>query len=309
MQLVSAKSVRVTLYPPGPPEDKYGATFGSLRAVSPPVEEFAMGHPIEGEAHAEMQMIKDHMVQCYKDGGIICGATSGVELDPRSSFRGFHVGSFHNMIFKYALLLAGKEAGIPVVIFADEDKVPYEFKPDRCFPICDTELSWEDVCKRFPSQSPAPSAQRKARGKMMSLGSCTIVDLSIRNRSERVKFHGASLRATTNFGQHAVAGFLRATAIALSSSMYGGLSARKPWRGLVSLWGTRNGGSPFAGAQTLGVASQARADALAMATKLPGMASNILLRQCSVEPQERETPAREFTTEQRTWTRRSPARH
>jgi hypothetical protein len=65
----------------------------------------------------------------------------------------------------------------------------------------------------------------------------------------------------------------------------------------------------MAAAQTLGVASQARADALAMASKLPGMASNILLRQCSVEPQECETPAREFTTEQRTWTRRSQARH
>ena len=65
----------------------------------------------------------------------------------------------------------------------------------------------------------------------------------------------------------------------------------------------------MAAAQTLGVTSQARADALAMATKLPGMASNILLRQCAAEPQERETPAREFTTEQRTWTRRSPTRH
>jgi hypothetical protein len=65
----------------------------------------------------------------------------------------------------------------------------------------------------------------------------------------------------------------------------------------------------MAAAQTLGVASPARADALAMATKLPGMASNILLRQCSVEPQEREAPTREITTEQRTWTRRSPTRH
>jgi hypothetical protein len=65
----------------------------------------------------------------------------------------------------------------------------------------------------------------------------------------------------------------------------------------------------MAAAQTLGVASEARADTLAMATKLPGMASNILLRQCSVEPQERETSAREFTTGQRTWTRRNLARH
>ena len=64
----------------------------------------------------------------------------------------------------------------------------------------------------------------------------------------------------------------------------------------------------IAAAQTLGMASQARADALAMATKQPGVASDILIRQCSVEPREREAPARTITTEQRTWTRRSPTR-
>jgi hypothetical protein len=65
----------------------------------------------------------------------------------------------------------------------------------------------------------------------------------------------------------------------------------------------------MAAAQTLGTASQARADALAMATKQPGTASDILIRQCSVEPQQHEAPARAITTEQRTWTRRSPTRH
>ena len=66
----------------------------------------------------------------------------------------------------------------------------------------------------------------------------------------------------------------------------------------------------MAAAQTLGAASQARADALAMATKQqPGTASDILIRQCSVEPQERDAPARAITTEQQTWTRRSPTRH
>ncbi len=61
-------------------------------------------------------------------------------------------------------------------------------------------------------------------------------------------------------------------------------------------------------AQTLGMDSQARADALAMATKNPGVASDILIRRCSVEPQGRGVPARTITTERRTWTRRSPTR-
>lgn len=61
-------------------------------------------------------------------------------------------------------------------------------------------------------------------------------------------------------------------------------------------------------AQTLGMDSQARADALAMATKRPGVASDILIRRCSVEPQARDVPARTTITERRTWTRRSPTR-
>ena len=65
----------------------------------------------------------------------------------------------------------------------------------------------------------------------------------------------------------------------------------------------------MAAAQTLGIASQARPDVLAMAKKQPGAASDILIRQCSVEPQGREAPARAVTTEQRTWTQRSPTRH
>ena len=65
----------------------------------------------------------------------------------------------------------------------------------------------------------------------------------------------------------------------------------------------------MAAAETLGIALQARADMLAMAAKQPGTASDILIRHCSVVPQQSETPARAVTKEQRTWTKRSRARH
>jgi len=65
----------------------------------------------------------------------------------------------------------------------------------------------------------------------------------------------------------------------------------------------------MAAAQALGIASQARAELLAMATKQAGAASDILLRQCSVDPPAREAPGKAFIREQRTWTRRSPTRH
>ena len=65
----------------------------------------------------------------------------------------------------------------------------------------------------------------------------------------------------------------------------------------------------MAAAQTLGIASQARADVLVIATKQPGAASDILIRRCSVDSRASEAPGRAITTEQRTWTRRSPTRH
>jgi hypothetical protein len=65
----------------------------------------------------------------------------------------------------------------------------------------------------------------------------------------------------------------------------------------------------MAAAQTLGIASQARADLLAMATKQPGAASDILIRQCSGDPQARATPGKATITERQKWTRRNPTRH
>ena len=66
----------------------------------------------------------------------------------------------------------------------------------------------------------------------------------------------------------------------------------------------------MAAAETLGIASQARADMLAIAMKQPGVAfSDILIRQCSLDRQVCEAPTRAIRTEQRTWTRRSTTRH
>ena len=66
----------------------------------------------------------------------------------------------------------------------------------------------------------------------------------------------------------------------------------------------------MAAAQSLGIAAEARADVLAIAKKQPGAAfSDVLIRQCSLAPQVSEAPGRKITIEQRTWTRRSPARH
>jgi len=67
----------------------------------------------------------------------------------------------------------------------------------------------------------------------------------------------------------------------------------------------------MAAALTLGVASQARADVLALASTQPGAAfGDVLIHQCSRDgPQAPEPREKAVTTDQRTWTKRSSPRH
>jgi len=141
--LASATKVRVSLYPPGRPDDKYGATLGTLMWVEP-----ERGRPIDEEARREMSKIKDYLKGSYKKNGIFLGATSGIDLGPDTP--GFHTGSFPMMLFKRALLEAAMESDIPLVIICDEDKMPYAFNPSKCYSICDSDLPWDIVCKDAP---------------------------------------------------------------------------------------------------------------------------------------------------------------
>lgn len=148
LELASASSVKFGLYPTGRPEDKYGATLGSLRTLRPMAP--ADAHPIDGAARFEIESLKDHLLPFFGGQGMIFAATSGIELNPNSAFRGPHVGGYYNMLFKRALLELCLVSGVPVMLLADEDKLPHEFHLDRCFGICDKTLPWEALCRDAP---------------------------------------------------------------------------------------------------------------------------------------------------------------
>lgn len=139
MEFIEARGVRLELFPDGPPETKYGATFGRIGSVTPEKG------PLSHKALEVMSEIKDHL-NLYKKDGLIFGATSGIDLDPASERPGPHTGSFHNMLLKRAIL----ESEAPQVIFLDQDKLPYDFKPDRCFAVCDDDFTWAHVCEKLP---------------------------------------------------------------------------------------------------------------------------------------------------------------
>lgn len=143
LELASAKKVRVSLYPPGRPDDKYGATLGTLMWVQP-----ERNGVVESEALGEMCKLKDYFKQRYKANGILLGATSGIDLG--LEFPGFHTGSYPMMLFKRAMLEAAMASNIPLLIFADEDKIPYAYNPTKCYSVCDSDLPWETVCSEVP---------------------------------------------------------------------------------------------------------------------------------------------------------------
>jgi len=165
MEFVLTPSLKVALYPPEPPakENNYGATFGLLESLNPPR---TGAHPIEGEARAMVNVIRGHFIETYRDAGIIFGATSGIDLSPKSRGFGLHVGDYATMLFKRAML----ESECPIVIFLDEEKLPRPYDPVNCYAVCDERLPWEYVCRNHPiSLACAFSDEEKANPRVEEL--------------------------------------------------------------------------------------------------------------------------------------------
>jgi hypothetical protein len=143
LEFILNQQPQVSLYPPGTPDDKYGGTFGDLRSLrSTPVG----SHPIRGEAYELVKVIKQHFAEQYGELGLIFGATSGIDFEPRHCHPGPHVGSYENMLFKRALL----ESNTPLVLFLDEDKLPRPALSDVCYSVCDEDFPWEYACRNTP---------------------------------------------------------------------------------------------------------------------------------------------------------------
>ena len=139
-------SIPVTLYPPGPPEDKYGATFGSLQEMLPlpPPTKTSPATIFPAKA---MEPMRKHFKERFSKNGVVFMSASGLELNPDGGFQGPHVGSYPNMLFKRILL----EAGCPTVMFLDQTKIEHDaFREGTCYPVCDEVLPWARVCTAIP---------------------------------------------------------------------------------------------------------------------------------------------------------------
>lgn len=141
--VLTGKNRPITLYPSGAPEMKYGGIFGELMDLSVPP---GGAYPIVGDAREITERLSNHFSEQYTELGLILAAISGLDLDKGWEDVGPHVGSYHNMLFKRALL----RSGAPVVLFLDEDKLRRQYVPDQCFSVCDKDFKWSYVCSSVP---------------------------------------------------------------------------------------------------------------------------------------------------------------
>ncbi len=145
LEFVFSVKAHIELHPDGPPEPKYGATFGDLINLpkhAPSEESFK----INEKANKAKNEIRDWFREKYTDNGLIFFTISGFDHNKDNGFFGPHVGDFYNMLFKRGIV----ESGCPAVIFADEDKIIAPFKPGNCFQICSSDFTWEKVMENSP---------------------------------------------------------------------------------------------------------------------------------------------------------------
>jgi Domain of unknown function (DUF4062) len=129
---------RIDLYPHGPPEAKYGATFGSLTSL-PEVPPTARGREFPDVAAD----ISEHFNQTFQHG-LLLMAMSG--FDTEAAHMGPHVGSYYNALFKRALL----QSHVPTVLLMFGPQFERPFQPGLCYSICDENLGWETICAQKP---------------------------------------------------------------------------------------------------------------------------------------------------------------
>lgn len=78
---------------------------------------------------------------------LVLAAASGLDLDNAvEHFRGPHVGSHPNMLFKRAIFASG----CPVVLFLSAEKLGNSFRKGKCYPVFGPDEPWSEAVKKYP---------------------------------------------------------------------------------------------------------------------------------------------------------------
>ncbi|MGH9854970.1 MAG: hypothetical protein ACREBD_34500, partial [Blastocatellia bacterium] len=78
---------------------------------------------------------------------LVLAAASGLDLDNKVlNFRGPHVGSHPNMLFKRSIFTSGS----PVVLFISAEKLGDPFRQDICYSVFGPDEPWKDAVSKYP---------------------------------------------------------------------------------------------------------------------------------------------------------------
>lgn len=147
LQLLLYTDVDIRRFPPSAPdpEDKYGAIFPcdwSLLHEKCPLEPRSL-HQNEVEAVDKMK----NNLREFGEKTLFLATTSGWDLDHKlNNFRGPHVGSHSNMLFKRSLFTTER----PVVIFLNAEKLGDPFEIGKCYSVFGPDLPLEKVLEDYP---------------------------------------------------------------------------------------------------------------------------------------------------------------
>lgn len=172
LQLWLAAKVPCTLFPWGPPEDTYGASFGSLAGRDSLSPDYALP-PLDDVAQQEIENLlrTPYTLASLCTPALLLGATSGLQLSKEHQVKfkpederlltdeekdkvrrqvercfGPHVGSYHNKVFK-RFMYATK---IPLMIFITGHKIDCEIVVGKCHFILDTQFTWDQFYQDHP---------------------------------------------------------------------------------------------------------------------------------------------------------------
>ncbi len=152
LQFILFENIDIYLVPSGPPENTYGATFGKIAQLvqdDPPNDSNAI-ITLRKNAKGIILSMSPSLVP-FEQPSLLLGTASGLELRQDFPFPGPHVGSYHNKIFKRAML----KSPHPLMFFLDYTKISPisedgEFIYNKCYPVCDNKEMWEYIYKQFP---------------------------------------------------------------------------------------------------------------------------------------------------------------
>ena len=154
--------------PEGPPDDRYAGVYGPLTNLRmKPSYDLRPLADVDYEASRLILELAKEMFGAPDQNKktLIIGAISGLQLDDNvlvdrsanvnvdddllqrlKECRGFHVGSYPNMLFKRSYY----STGIPAIIFMHDDKINCPIRVDRCHFLFDHGYPWNTFASEYP---------------------------------------------------------------------------------------------------------------------------------------------------------------